>query len=320
MAGLEWLAILVQVASVTALNVGTIFQKRGADQVPSVHGTTVVNNVKNFLKNKTWMIGYLFIMLGSVGSFVALGFAPFSILQPFMAVGIIVQGIACRYYLKEAIGKQQIVSMAIMIVGVAFVGISTTSRDLAWPASVAMILRPAPFILVIALMAGAIIAYAYTKFQNYKHADIWICIFTGINSVFSYLFAKVVMSAVVTYAEAGHVLSVFGDWVAWLILAIAFVVSTAAFLSKNVSYQHGRAVLINNIFNAFNIALPVLVGVVVLDEWSGVPLLNIAMQSVGVIIIMIGVVWLMSIELKITSCLAGPGKDMQGAPNVGSFP
>ncbi|MEX2683075.1 MAG: DMT family transporter [Candidatus Sigynarchaeota archaeon] len=299
MAGLEWLAITIQIASVTALNIGTIFQKRGADQVPSVHGTTVLNSIKNFLKNKTWMLGYFFIVLGSIGSFVALGFAPFSILQPFMAVGIIVQGIACRWYLKETISKQQIASMTIMVLGVTFVGISTTSRDLTWPASIAMILRPVPFTLVIVLNAIGIAAYAYTKFRNYKNADIWICIFTGINSVFSYLFAKVVMSAVVTYAEAGHVLSVFGDWVAWLILVIAFVVSTAAFLSKNVSYQHGRAVLINNIFNAFNIALPVLVGIVVLDEWAGVPLINIALQSIGVVIIMFGVVWLMSVELKL---------------------
>jgi hypothetical protein len=88
---------------------------------------------------------------------------------------------------------------------------------------------------------------------------------------------------------------------------IAFAASTAAFLSKNVSYQHGRAVLINNIFNAFNIALPVLVGVVVLDEWVGVSPLNIALQSVGVAIIMVGVVLLMSIELKLKAgaCTGG---------------
>ncbi len=311
---LEWLAILIQIASVTALNIGTILQKRGADQVPNVHNTTAMNNVKNFLKNKTWMGGYLFIMLGSVGSFAALGFADFSILQPFMAVGIIVQGLACHWYLKEAISKQQVVSMAIMIVGVVFVGISTiSSAQSDWSTTLGLISRPLPLVFMIGLIAVAIAAYSYTKLQHYKHADIWICIFTGITSVFSYLFAKVVMAGVVTYAEAGQLLNVFGDGIAWLMLGIAFIVSTAAFLSKNVSYQHGRAVLINNIFNAFNIALPVLVGVVVLDEWVGIPPTNIALQSVGVTIIMAGVIMLMAIELKLKagapSC--GPGAGSQ---------
>ncbi|MBN2150307.1 MAG: hypothetical protein JW839_02560 [Candidatus Lokiarchaeota archaeon] len=305
---LEWLAILIQIGSVTALNIGTIYQKRGADQVPSVHDTTAMNNVKNFLKNRTWMVGYLFIMLGSAGSFVALGFADFSILQPFMAVGIIVQGLACRWYLKEAISRQQVASMAVMVVGVVFVGISTTTGAQGdWATTLAMISRPLPLWFMAGLAAGGVAAYAYTKSQHYKHADIWICIFTGIMSVFSYLFAKVVMAAVVTYAGAGQLLDVFGDGIAWLVLVVAFVVSTASFLSKNVSYQHGRAVLINNIFNAFNISLPVLVGVVVLDEWIGVPPLNIALQSAGVAVIMAGVVWLMYIELKlkVTSCAAG---------------
>jgi hypothetical protein len=311
---LEWLAILIQIASVTALNIGTIFQKRGADQVPSVHDTTAMNNVKNFLKNKTWMVGYLFIMLGSVGSFVALGFADFSILQPFMAVGIIVQGLACHWYLKEAISKQQVVSMAIMILGVVFVGISTTSSAQSdWPTTISLISRPIPLWFMIGLAAVAIIAYTYTKIQHYKHADIWICIFTGITSVFSYLFAKVVMAAVVTYAGAGQLFNVFGDGIAWLILGIAFVASTAAFLSKNVSYQHGRAVLINNIFNAFNIALPVLVGVVVLDEWAGVPSLNVALQSIGVVIIMVGVILLMRIELMFKAAACAPGTEPDAA-------
>ncbi len=312
---LEWLAILIQIASVTALNIGTILQKRGADQVPSVHNTTAMNNVKNFLKNKTWMGGYLFIMLGSVGSFVALGFADFSILQPFMAVGIIVQGAACHWYLKETISKQQVVSMAIMIVGVVFVGISTISGAQSdWTTTLGLISRPLPLVFMICLITVAIAAYLYTKLQHYKHADIWICIFTGITSVFSYLFAKVVMAGVVTYAEAGKLFSVFGDGIAWLMLVIAFIVSTAAFLSKNVSYQHGRAVLINNIFNAFNIALPVLVGVVVLDEWVGIPPVNIALQSIGVAIIMTGVIMLMAIELKLkaSACTTEPG----APPNV----
>jgi hypothetical protein len=305
---LEWLAILIQIASVTALNIGTILQKRGADQVPSVHNTTAMNNVKNFLKNKTWMVGYLFIMLGSVGSFVTLGLADFSILQPFMAVGIIVQGLACRWYLKEAISKQQVVSMAIMIVGVVFVGISITSSTQSdWSNTLGLISRPFPLGFMITLVVFAIAAYVYTKFQHYKHADIWICIFTGITSVFSYLFAKVVMAAVFTYAKAGQPFSVFGDGIAWIVLAIAFIMSTAAFLSKNISYQHGRAVLINNIFNTFNIALPVLIGVVVLDEWAGVSSLNIALQSIGVVIIMAGVIMLMRIELKFKTAACAPG-------------
>jgi hypothetical protein len=105
MADLVWLAILVQIASVSLLNIGSILQKRGADQLPSVHDTSLVKNITNFLRNRTWIAGYLFIMLGSIGSFVALGFADFSILQPFMAVGIVVQALACRWYLKEVITR-----------------------------------------------------------------------------------------------------------------------------------------------------------------------------------------------------------------------
>jgi hypothetical protein len=114
------------------------------------------------------------------------------------------------------------------------------------------------------------------------------------------------MAAVVTY---GLTIALLTDIIAWIILVIAFVASTAAFLSKNVSYQHGRAVLINNIFNAFNIALPVLVGVVVLDEWVGIPPLNITLQSIGIAIIMVGIIMLMAIELKLkaSACKTEPG-------------
>jgi hypothetical protein len=108
------------------------------------------------------------------------------------------------------------------------------------------------------------------------------------------------MAAVVTY---GITIALLADIIAWVMLVIAFIASTAAFLSKNISYQHGRAVLINNIFNAFNIALPVLVGVVVLDEWEGALATSVFLQTLGVSIIMVGVVLMMIVELKVKTAI-----------------
>nr|MDO8111659.1 DMT family transporter [Candidatus Sigynarchaeota archaeon] len=285
-------------------------QKKGADQVPSVHTTAAMKSIKNFLTNKTWMLGYVFITIGSLINFIVLGYGDISVLQPLMAVGIIVQALVCKWYLKEKITRPMIVTMALIMVGVVLVGISSVSGSQNdFSTVLGMLVRPFPLIFVIALATFGAFSYIYTKKHEYKHADIWISNYTGIYSVFSYLFAKILLAAIIQY---GFSIALFSDVFAWIILAIMLYTSTSAFITKNVSYQHGRAVLINNIFNAFNISLPVLVGVVVFDEWADMSPINIALQTVGVAIIMAGIALMMVYELRFkredTSKLIGEKK------------
>lgn len=293
-----WLGILFQVVGYSVLNIGAGFQKIGADQAPSIQETKFMDNVKNFLSNKPWMLGYLAIAAGTILTFFALGFGDFSILQPFMAVGIVVQALFCHYYLKEKITRKAIYSMILMIAGVILVGIasrqSTGQAD--FPTVINQVLRPYSLVFLISVAGIAILSFSYTRLKNYKnHASIWLSIFTGITSVFSYFLTKMLMAGLFGY---GLTVELFGNIVAWVILVLMLITSTISFIMKTVAYQYGRAVLINNLFNAFNISLPVLFGVISLDEWVGVPIDLIFIQILGVVIIMGGIFLMMYAEIK----------------------
>lgn len=297
-----WVAIAVQVAGVALLNLGAVLQKRGADQVPSVHDAPALVTLKNFLRNKPWVAGWLTISVGSIMTFVALGFAPFSILQPFMAVGIIVQGIACATYLKEHVNRGMIVAMIMMGTGVVFIGAASFQQEITFPALVNAMSRATSVFILLFLTGTSILAFAYAKMTGYrKNADIWLSIFTGILSVFSYFFAKAMMAAL---RELGLGPALFSSLAAWVVFAAMIASSTLAFFVRQVSYQHGRAVLINNLFTAFNIAVPVPIGVLVLDEWAGIATINIAFQAAGLAIILTGIAVMMISELRLKACPA----------------
>ncbi|MBD3185956.1 hypothetical protein GF325_03920 [Candidatus Bathyarchaeota archaeon] len=291
-----WLPIIVQVTGVTILNLGTILQKQGADEIPNVHNVPFLQSVKNFITNKPWFIGYLAIMLGTLLTFAVLGFADLSILQPFMGVGIIVQVIFCSWYLKEDVDKNDVVASMVILVGVIFVGLSSREQDQeGFNDTMNMLVAPGALAFQLALLGFSVSCLLYTKWKSWKHADIWITVFSGINSVLSYLYMKVVFTALIEYGLSP---ALFINGTAWFMLFWAFIISTVSFVSKQVAYQHGRAVLINNIFNAFNIALPVPVGIIVLGEWSDVTPLNGLLQLAGVLTILIGVFFLMMHDMK----------------------
>ncbi|MHA1681946.1 MAG: DMT family transporter [Promethearchaeota archaeon] len=290
------IAIIIQIIGVTILNLSMILQKKGADEIPNVHDVPFMQSVKNFLTNRAWFIGYVGTMVGSVLTFVTLAWADLSILQPFMGVGIIVQVFFCGWYLKEKVDRVDVVSSAIIVVGVVLVGISSRAAPQNnFPDSLALISRTFPLVFQALLTAFAILAFAYTVLKKWSHADIWTSIFTGITSVLSYLYIKIVLAAVMDF---GFSALLYTNILAWMMLFISFAFSTVSFLSKQLAYQHGRAILVNNIFNAFNIALPVLVGIFILDEWNGMPRINGILQVCGVIVILCGMFMLMRNDLK----------------------
>ncbi|MFX0101049.1 MAG: DMT family transporter [Candidatus Hodarchaeota archaeon] len=290
------IGIVLQIAGMAILNIGTVIQKKGADMLPDVHDQSLLKNLKNFLTNKPWLIGYIGIIVGTLLNLVALGFGDLSILQPLMGVGIIVQIWFCGWYLKEKIGKNEIISLLVVLIGVILVGIS--SRDVPqkdFPELISLTISPISIITLSILTAVAIACYAYTALKKYAHADILISTFSGLISVVNYLFLKVLIGAIFTY---GLTAELFASLAAWLILVIALVTGTICFAARQVAYQHGRAVLVNNLFNAYNIALPVLLGIVILEEWIGMPVANATIQIIGVVVILIGVFLLTKWELK----------------------
>jgi drug/metabolite transporter (DMT)-like permease len=309
MVNLLFLGIALQCGGAIIFNVGTLMQKKGADQVPNIHKTSTGKNVRNFLTNKAWMVGYLLIIIGTVANIVALGFGPLSVLQPFLAIGIVVTVVLSRTYLHERVGRNMIGSQVVIIAGVVIMGIASFSGPQpSFPTILSYDIRPGAIAFQVGMVAFAVFCYWYTKATGYRHADIWISLFTGIISVMSYLYTKILMAGILQF---GLSLALVSNGLVWIVFGLMITASAASFISRTVAYQHGRAVLINNLYNGLSIALPVPFGVIVLSEWIGVPTPNIALEVIAVAVIIVGIAWMVRIELQMQKVNPNPAPEAE---------
>jgi drug/metabolite transporter (DMT)-like permease len=123
-----WTAILIAVAATSLMNFGLALQKKGAAALPKIGVEQGRRVFRAFLSSRVWLLGTA-LMTGGWGLYlVATAFAPISIVQPTLGVGLVVLALFSVFYLRERIGALEWVAFAAMLSGMILLGLSAVDE------------------------------------------------------------------------------------------------------------------------------------------------------------------------------------------------
>ena len=211
----------------------------------------------SLVKNPLWILGVLLqiIIGGLVFYFIAIVFIGPALVPGLMSVGLIILAIGSVKILKEKIGKEEIIGILLMIVGISFLGLSDFSIDVS-----TFNVLDSGFIARIIIFSAVIICSATAleifgrKYTNNK--GLIKAIEAGLILSLNTIWASP-GTTVVTHIAEGVVMEeeiIFGIVIA--IIIILFVAIGITF--GQISLKHGQANLIVPLTNVPIQIMPVI--------------------------------------------------------------
>jgi hypothetical protein len=85
-----FLGIIIAIIAYSMYNIGMALQKKAASSLPNIENTSLKGNLKNFLSNKIWLLGFIMATVQWYIYLIALPMAPLSVLSSMMGVGLVV--------------------------------------------------------------------------------------------------------------------------------------------------------------------------------------------------------------------------------------
>jgi drug/metabolite transporter (DMT)-like permease len=265
----------------SALNsIGGVIEKKAVDSLPPMEQQTVGSNVKGVVSNKLWWIGWLGTTSAIILNIIALGQADLTLLQPLQGFGLIVLVIFSHYYLGEKIHKQEIIGILIAIVGTIILGL-TANESIEYTTIDSVLKNYSQinaylcFIILSVLIFGL---WIYSVKSGYKGAGVIFALIAAIFSVLGMTFSK----GLFTILEMTSFSDTLSLWQSWILLILFLIGSGMALATQQISFQKGKSIVVNTVFNLCTIGLPFITGWMVFNEFISFE------KIIALIIILIG--------------------------------
>lgn len=271
-----WVAILIAVAATSLMSFGLALQKKGAASLPKIGVERDGRVFKAFLTTRIWLLGTA-LMTGGWGLYlVSAKFAPISIIQPTLGVGLAILAVFSVFYLREKIRALEWTAFAAMLTGMLFLGVSATDEG-----------RPPlpqwPPLLATTAVVLAISALAHRLGKRGALAgmrtDSLMGIFSGLFIGLAALYTK----AMFTFLDDEQRL--IGLGVCLPVLILANVVGMGVMQS---GFQHGKALVVVSMEAVINKAVAIIGGMLALAEALPEDPTKSAMRIAAFILILFG--------------------------------
>jgi drug/metabolite transporter (DMT)-like permease len=269
MANAEVLAGMAAAAAAAACFDGAvILQAQEAREVESGHALRL-SLIRRLAKRPRWLLGTAIAVLGWPLQLLALSLAPLTVVQPMLAIGLVVLLIAGSRVLGEPVRPWQWVGAAAVIVGVTLLGVAAPEHTETVPAPAAM--------AAAALGLGAVMAAPFLFGRTRSGAWMLICA-AGAAFALSALTSKLVTVEL----EDGR-----------LLVALLWALATAlcaglGFLTDQTALQRFAATRVAPPMFALETALPVMLSPLLFDEHWGSTLGGGAVLAVGLALVLGG--------------------------------
>ena len=249
-----WVAILVAVAATSLMNFGLALQKKGAVSLPRIGRVRGGKALRAFLTSRIWVSGMALMTAGWGLYLVSAKFAPISIIQPTLGVGLAVLAVFSIFYLHEKVRAVEWAAFAAMLSGMVLLGVSAVEE--AAP--------PPPEWSSLLLVTGVTLVLAFAAHRLGKRGA-----FAGIRTdsllgMFSGLFigiAAVYTKAMFLFIDDDQ--KVVGFAVCLPIVIAANVVGMAVMQS---GFQHGKALVVVSTEAVMNKVVAIAGGMAALSE------------------------------------------------------
>jgi drug/metabolite transporter (DMT)-like permease len=261
-----------------------------------LYRTVQVALLARLARRRLWLGAIALAVAGWPLQLVALSLAPLTLVQPILALGVVLLLILAARILHERIGARELVGCAGIVLGVA---------GIAWAAPARTSAHAGPFALALALGGlGAFVAAPYVAAAGGRAlAALWLVVAAGAGDAWASFGAKLLTDEL----SGGH-------WTA----AVGFGVASAAalgagLLSETSALQHYPASRVGPAVMAMQVAIPVgLAPLVGGERWGDTPL------DGGVLILSLVLVTVSGVVLTASRAIAGLGEhDGGGRRSVG---
>ena len=295
MAWIYALAIFLGVLSYSMLNVGMGLQKKGAASLPKIEKQKVLQNLKNFFTNKTWLIGFFMVQSQWILLTMALDFAPISMITPLMSFGMVTLIIFSYFYLKEPISIVEIGGIIAIIIGIVILGLTNPDEEIQFSLTETTDLISGVwsivFLIVIFVISIGLILFSILR--KYKNADILFGIAAGITDALGAIFLKALMSGA-DFRDTTMLSGSVTNWVWWFYMVIMILFNTTATIYLQVAYQRGKAVIVAPIFAVLAMIVPVFAGIIIFNDWEILiesnMMVKMILKIVAFVIIIVGAI------------------------------
>lgn len=271
-----WVAILVAVLATSLMNFGLALQKKGAASLPKIGVDKGGRVFKAFLSSRVWVAGTA-LMTGGWGLYlVSTKFAPISIIQPTLGVGLAVLALFSVFYLRERIGELEWTAFGAMLTGMILLGLSATEEGRPplpeWP----------PLLGVSAAVLG-LSAIAYVLGKRGVLAGIRTDSLLGMVSGLFIGLAALYTKAMFTFLDEGQNFVGFG-----LCLTVVIAANVVGLGIMQSGFQRGKALVVVCLEAVINKVVAIFGGMIALAEFLPEDPVRSKMRIAAFVLILFG--------------------------------
>ena len=294
---MTFLAILLGSLAYAMLNIGMGLQKKGAAELPVIEDQGFFKNLKNFLMNKFWLIGFLLVNVQWIAFSIAVTIGDLSIVAPMMGVGLIALVLFSVFYLKEKITVTEIIAIVIIIAGVVILGTTSTNGPTIDSLNDMnnLLLKTGSIIFLVVTTVLMFLLVIFSVIRKFALADIMFGIAAGIASGIGVIFTKGFMVGLKgdSFGEIWQSLKTSVVlWIWWFYLGLLLVYNILSTIFPQVGFQKGKAVVVTPLFAIAALLTPIFGGIIIFSEWTGIAPGILVAKIVALLLILVGVILL----------------------------
>ena len=129
MASVEYIfGIFFSILAATLFNLAPIIQKEALDKMHEISFSNMKKSLRVMFTNKTWLLGGIIGLSGSIPFILAMNLAGVSVVQPVMNFGMIILVIFGKKKLGEKLNKFATISIGLMVAMPFLVGLANVSN------------------------------------------------------------------------------------------------------------------------------------------------------------------------------------------------
>lgn len=287
-AGTVW-SIVLAIIAYSLLNIGLVLEKKGAAELPGIESAGAAGSIRNFLKNRTWLIGFLLTNLQMIPLWMAMGLGSISLVAPMMGVGMVVLVVFSVFYLKEPFNGVMLAGIAVTVAGIAVLGAINPGKEvlLTFDRTVESVAQAGPLAWLTGLIAGSIVPAVVCRAMGWRYADILFGLAAGFAASIGLVGAKLMMAG--TAIEGGSLGDNLVRWPFWVFVALMASGNAGSLVLQQFGFQKGRAIVLAPIFAVCTVVFPALTGVVAFDEWARFDPAVVWAKSAAILAVVAGV-------------------------------
>jgi uncharacterized membrane protein len=227
-----WLSIVLVTIFAVSVNLGVVFQKKAADELPQLNVSKGFHKtILAFLTSKKWMAGLVISGIGW-GFFVwALTFTPISLARSIQGSGFVVLAFFSIFFLNHKLKFSEWASVAVVTLGIVALGLSEPEQ-----AQTTSVIEPVRFFTGVGISC-VICLFVYLSRYVWKSDLNLLIVFSIISGAFAGL-GDVFTRALTVEIESKFYILAFGIMFPCLVF---FYINQIFILTR--AYQHGRAIV-----------------------------------------------------------------------------